>query len=537
MLVESAMAYGDNFALHVCRNPRPASLLSHPGAHNQFSRSLLRPTPLEQLDTLTTTVLQFRPKNNLSLDKVGEMAAVLVGRLGVSEYSTETSGTTVAIRIHFQPSPLRRFGGPDQCRSILAKLEEHFRFSMTPEEKQDMELLTSAGPELFDAGIGALQYGLNNQAYLGRWIYAPSDQPDPVVDQMLNDLHAGKSLKVLAGGASSHIMPRTEGLLTAWDEHSRYNDEDFVEGNGVLPKGALKIESEEGKQAKGQIETLDALAREVYLTRCRSLWAAPVLSKSITNKCAGARPGEVWLMEGNSVRAVQDWLAGSLEAILRKDEILAFWSSARLTPAAFLVRGVERLSGKAFETIENISDLSVAGQALVQYRAQFKRSPVLYPQAPGDSASQLMAQIGAFRHSDDALSHMQGLVILDGLDTQENPADAITAAKYLASESAVPVWLAAGDTVNVPDSVVDVRLRLILGEPALREWAAGLGENHPETSVSAQVLPRLYPETAGGRIPCVVTAESITQGWSAVAYHMYYPGNGRFQNIVPKTGG
>jgi len=59
----------------------------------------------------------------------------------------------------------------------------------------------------------------------------------------------------------------------------------------------------------------------------------------------------------------------------------------------------------------------------------------------------------------------------------------------------------------------------------------------PDLNLSRQVVPRLYGEVNQGRIPCVVRAFQPHEDWTMHAYHLYYPGTGRFQNIVPKREG
>jgi len=541
LLLMAAQTYADNFALQLCRNPRPAVLLGTQGARNQFNRSLHRPTSLENLDTLTTTVLHFRAKGKLTLDQVGAMAAGLVGRLGIAEYSAESGGNVVQIRILFQPSPLRRFGGPEDARTLFARLEDHIRDSMTPEEKSEIDLVPASSPDTFDSALGVPQLHPQQGLVPSRLIYAPSEHPDPVLDQLLMDLHSGKNLRTqMASAANTGAAVRTDGLITDWDEHDRYDDNSFSGESGILPKGAkLKIESEEGKQAKGQLENLESLSKDAYLGRIRAAWRAPTTNKSLnTLTGGGSRPGELWLVEGDSYRAVQDWLASGLESLLKKSDALVFWTSTRLPPGAFLARGVERLTGHLLEDTEGLSDPAAALATHTQYKAQFKRAPVLFPQAPGDTAATICHQIQAFRHSDEALAHMNCLVILDGFDDlAADPTSlhaALRAARSLAQGSAVTIWLGSARRGLVPPGMVDVHIDLMVGESTLRPWFDALPDTEADKATTAAVLPRLYPEAAQGRQPCVIRARSVHSDWVSHGYHLYYPGSGRFQSIVPK---
>lgn len=541
LLIMAAQTYADNYALQLCRNPRPSSLLGTPGARNQFNRSLHRPTPLENLDTLTTTVLHFRAKGKQTPDQVGALAAGLVGRLGIAEYSAESGGNVVQIRILFQPSPLRRFGGPEEARTLFARLEDHIRDSMTVDEKSEIELVPASGPDTFDSALGVPQLHPQQGLLPGRLIYAPSEQPDPVLDQLLLDLHSGKNMRSQAAAATNNAnAPRTDGLITDWDEHDRYDDNSFSGENGILPKGAkLKIESEEGKQAKGQLENLEALSKDSYLGRIHAAWRAPTANKSLnTLTGGGSRPGELWLVEGDSYRAVQDWLCSGIESLLKKSDALVFWTSTRLPPGAFLTRGVERLTGHPVEDTEGLADRATALATHAQYKAQFKRAPVLFPQAPTDTAATICQQIQAFRHSDEALQHMNCLVILDGFDdlTPDNVSlhQALRAARSLAQQSAATIWLGSSRRGLVPPGLVDVHMDLMVGESTLRSWYESLPDTEPDKATTAAILPRLYPESAQGRLPCVVRSRSVHADWISHGYHLYYPGSGRFQSIVPK---
>jgi len=163
---------------------------------------------------------------------------------------------------------------------------------------------------------------------------------------------------------------------------------------------------------------------------------------------------------------------------------------------------------------------------------------VLFPHDPEDTAAHIFRQIQAFRHSDEALQHMPCLVILDGFDDlAADPVSlraALRAARHMAQSSSTTIWLGAvGDSGATPD-MVDVHMKLIVGEPAVRSWIDQVPEWETDRVVSAAVLPRLYPEAAQGRLPCVLRSISPHGGWCSHAYHLYYPTSGRFQNIVPK---
>jgi len=536
----AAQSYAGTYNLQVCRNPRPRALLNQPGSNNQFNRSLGRTTPLDQLDTLNSTVLLWRGKGKTTQEQAGAIAAGVMSRQGINEYSVETSGGFVLVRLRFQPSPLRRFGSLDEVRRVFARLEEHFRDSLTSEEKGDIELIPNSSAELHDSAVGVPQY-LPSGWVLGRWLYAPADKPDASLDQMLTELVAGKSPKAGGVGHSTTMLSvRTDGLLNDWTEEVAYGEEAFVEGEGILPKGAkLKIESEEGKQAKGQIENLESLAKEAFMGRAKTIWRAPVATKPLNAKVGGGtRPGEVWLIEGDSYRAVQDWLLSGLENILKTDETLAFWTSSRLTPGAFHARGIERLAGKVLEDIEGISDPLVAIQAQSQYRQQFKRMPMLFPHDPTESVCDMISQLRAFRHSDDALSGMPSLCVVDGFDDFLSDKSALRAVRHMAQDAYSAVWLGAVGPTGVPASLVDLHIQLVLGEEAIRSWLENPKHaSDTDINLARQVLPRLYPELSQGRIPCVLRIVNAHEGWNMHAFHLYYPGTGRFQNIVPKREG
>ncbi|HNY32473.1 MAG TPA: hypothetical protein PKO15_16425 [Fibrobacteria bacterium] len=535
LLMMSLQAYSGSYNVQVCRNPRPRAFQSPPGGNNQFDRARNRAVPLDQLETLDSTVVLCRSKGRSSQEQVATIAANLMARVGINEYSVETAGPLVSVRIRFQPSPLRRFGTLEDCRTVFARLEEHFRDRLSQEEKADIEIIPNSSPELHDPVVGVLQPSASGWI-MGRWLYAPADQPDAALDRMLTDLVAGKPLTTV-GHSTTVMAVRTEGLISDWSADDPYGDDTFNDGGGIIPKGGtLKIESEEGKQAKGQIENLETLSREAYLRRCRAVWHAPVVTKALNARTGGgARPGEVWVIEGNSYKVVQDWMLSGMENILRAQDAMVLWASSRLLPGAFHARGVERLSGKALEDIEGIADPAIAVQAQSQFRQQFKRLPMLFPHAPSDSIGQILSQIRAFRHSDEAISHLPGLAVIDGLDDFA-PDAGLREVRYLAQDAHCVVW-ASSIGMSISESLCDLHLSLVLGEAAIRSWLESpLVAGDPDLALSRQVLPRLFGDTQG-RIPCVLRARHPQEMWTAHAYHLYYPATGRFQNIMPKKEG
>lgn len=539
LLIMAMNAYAGNYVVQVCRNARPRSFQNQPGSNNQFDRGRNKVVSLDQLETLDSTVVLWRSKGRSTQDQVASIAANLMARVGINEYSVETSGSLVAVRLRFEPSALRRFGSVEDCRGVFARLEDHFREKLSAEEKADVEIVPNSSPDLHDSVVGVLQ-SIPGGWSMGRWLYAPADKADPVLDRMITDLCSGKSLSLPTGHSTTMMAVRTDGLMADWtgtDDH--YGEETFVEGTGIFPKGgALKIESEEGKQAKSQIENLETLAREAYLRRARAVWRAPVATKPLNSRLGGGtRPGEVWAIEGNSYKAIQDWMLTGIENILKSQEALVFWSSSRLQPGAFHARGVERLAGKALEDIENISDPQTALQVQQQYRAQFKRLPMLFPHDPSQPIGQVLSPLRAFRHSDEALSHMPGLCAIDGFDDFAHDPGALREARHFAQDAHCAVWVGASGT-KVDPRLVDFHLTLHLGEEAIRQWLddpSTAGE--PDIALSRQVLPRLYTEVAQGRIPCAVRAYHPHEQWTMHCFHLYYPGTGRFQNIVPKREG
>lgn len=534
----AAQSYAGTYNLQVCRNPRPRSLLNQPGGNNQFNRGSTRSTPLEMIETLNTTVLLWRSKGKTTQQQLGALAAGLMSRQGINEYSVETSGSFVAVRIRYQASPVRRFGTLDDVRTVFARLEEHFRESLTTEEKADVELIPNSSPELHDSAVGVPQFLLSGWE-MGRWLYTPADRADPVLDQMLTDLVQGRNLKSSpASPTNSMLTVRTDGLMNDWTgEVPTYDEEAFIEGEGILPKGAkIKIESEEGKQAKGQIENLESLAREAFLGRAKTVWRAPVATKPLTQRTnGGTRPGEIWLVEANSYRALQDWQLSGIENILKAEDALVFWESARLTPGAFHSRGVERLGGKLLEDLDGIADPVVALQIQSQYRQQFKRAPMLFTHDPSEPLHDRLMQLRGFRHSDDALSGLPCLCVIDGFDEFLSEPTAMRAVRHMAQDAYSAVWLGAVGQTGISPAMVDLHISLVIGEPAIRSWLESPEvANDADLTLSRQVLSRLYPEIAQGRLPCALRIVNAHEGWVMHAYHLYYPGTGRFQNIVPK---
>ncbi|MBK9579734.1 MAG: hypothetical protein IPK50_15145 [Fibrobacterota bacterium] len=537
LLLMSLQAYSGSYNVQVCRNPRPRSCQTPPGGNNQFDRARNRAVALDQLEVLDSTVVLWRSKGRSTQDQVATIAANLMARVGINEYSVETAGPLVSVRIRFQASPLRRFGSLEDCRTVFARLEEHFRERLTQEEKADVEIVPNSSPELHDSVIGVLQPSTSGWV-MGRWLYAPADQPDATLERMLTDLVAGKPLATTAGHSTTVMAVRTEGLISDWSADDPYGDDAFNDGGGIIPKGGpLKIESEEGKQAKGQIENLETLSREAYLRRCRAVWRAPVATKPLNGRTAGgARPGDVWAIEGNSYKAVQDWMLSGMENILRAQDAMILWASSRLLPGAFHARGVERLSGKALEDIEGIADMTMAIQAQAQFRQQFKRLPMLFPHGPSDSLGQILTQMRAFRHSDEAISHLPGLAVIDGLDDFSPDGHGLREVRYLAQDAHCAVWVSSIGTA-IQESLCDLHVTLVLGEAPIRAWLESpqvAGDT--DLALSRQVLPRLFGDTQG-RIPCALRARHPHEMWTAHAYHLYYPGTGRFQNIVPKKEG
>ena len=538
LLISALNAYAGNYNVQVCRNPRPQSWQVQSGGNNQFDRARTRVVPLDQLENLDSTVVLWRSKGRATQDQVGAIAANLMARVGINEYSVETAGSLVAVRIRFLLSPARRFGTIEDCRTVFARLEEHFREKLSLEEKADVEIVPNSSPDLHDSVVGILQPVQSGWA-MGRWLYAPADNPDPTLDRILTDLATGKSLSVPTGHSTAILSVRTEGLMAEWSADDKLGEETFTEGGGILPKGAtLKIESEEGKQAKSQIENLETLSREAYLRRTRAVWRAPTATKPFNQRTGGGtRPGEVWAVEGNSYKAVQDWLLSGIENILKAQDALVFWTSTRLQPGAFQARGVERLGGKPLEDIEGIDDPAIASQAQQQYRAQFKRMPMLFPHDGADGIGQILLQTTAFRHSDDALAHLPGLAAVDGYDDFAHEPGALRQIHHFAQEAHCAVWVGSAKRC-IPPERVDLHISLYLGEEAIKEWLDDPATAHdPDLNLSRQVVPRLYGEVTQGRIPCVVRAFQPHEAWTMHAYHLYYPGTGRFQNIVPKREG
>ena len=157
LLVMAMNAYAGNYVIQVCRNTRPLSFQTQSGGNNQFDRSRTKVVPLEQIVVLDTTVLHWRSKGRSTQDQVASIAANLMARVGINEYSVESSGSLVAVRLRFEPSPLRRFGSIEDCRGLFARLEDHFRDKLSSEEKADVELVPNSSPDLHDSAVGVLQ--------------------------------------------------------------------------------------------------------------------------------------------------------------------------------------------------------------------------------------------------------------------------------------------------------------------------------------------------------------------------------------------
>jgi hypothetical protein len=438
---------------------------------------------------------------------------------------------------------LRKFGSPEAARILFGKFEDTCRDAMNSEEKDHFEILPRSGPELFDPPIGISQISGNVQLP-GRRLYAPAEMPDAALEQMLSDLHAGKPLahQAKTSGTATIGMPRLDGLVTEWEDHTRFGEESFEEGTGILPKGApLKIETDEGKQAKGQIEALETLARDSYQRRVRHLWHLPWTSKSLSAKLGGgSRPGEISLITSTSYKLVQDYLAISLENLLRQAEILGFFASTRLGPGDFWARAIERHTAKPIEEIEGISSPANALSAQAQLRSQFKRAPLVSLVSAEQTIDGLTKEIRDLRESDEALAALPGLLVLDGFDDFSQGSASTTALRELralARDSHLAIWLGCAGNCDVDPSLVDLHARMVTGEEPLLRWVNSLPDFDPEKALAQQVLPRLLPEINNGRQASILQATAPAAGWSMVAWQLYYPQTGRFQNIAPRKEG
>lgn len=544
MLLMALPMYVEMYNVQVCRNPRPLSVLIGGAPSNQFNRQSQKVVQLEQLEMLTQVVLTLKPKGKHTPETIATAACGLMVRLGLGKYSVEQVGSYLVMRMPLSPTPLRKFGSPENVRILFGKLEEAFRDAMNLEEKDCFEILPRSGPELFDPPVGLSQIHGNLQLP-SRRLYAPADAPDPALEQMLADLHAGKPLAHQAGRASSSAsvsIPRLEGLITEWEDPSNFHEESFEEGVGILPKGApLKIESDEGKQAKGQIEALETMAREAYLRRARHLWHLPWTSKSLSARMGGgSRPGEISLVTGSSYRLVQDYLALTMENLLRQAEILGFFASTRLGPGDFWSRSLERHTAKPMEEIEGIADPANAAAAQAQLRGLYKRPPLVSLLPSSQTLEGLAKEIRDLRESDEALSRLPGLLVLDGFDDfcqGGNAAGALREMRALARDSHLAIWLGCAGPVDVDPALVDLHARMVTGEENLIRWMDSLPNSDPEKMLASQVLPKLFQESSNGRQASVLQATSSLHGWSTVAWQLYYPQTGRFQNIAPRKEG
>jgi hypothetical protein len=543
MLIATLPMYVDMYNVQACRNPRPLAALSAPGQRNQFNRASQKIVPLEQLEMLTQVVFTLKPRNKNTPESIAVAACGLMVRLGIGKYSVEQGGPYLCIRMTLPPTPVRKYGSPDAVRLLFVKLEEAFRDSMTPDEREQFEFLPRASPELFDPPVGIAQISGNVQ-FPGRRLYAPADAPDPMLEQILNDLHAGKALphqqQASRTSASATVgAPKLDGLLTDWEDHHEIGEESFEEGTGILPKGApLKIESDEGKQAKGQIEALENLSREAYLRRTKHLWSLPWPSRTLSQKLGGgSRCGEVALVTANSQRLVRDYLSMALEGLLKQSDVLGFWASTRQNPGDFWARSLERHTGKNLAELEGIDGDDVASSAQAQVRSQYKRTPMLLSLEPSDSIADLARQIRELRESDAALARLPGILVLDGYDDFCQDPQALRTLRHLAASSHLAIWL--GSTKSEPGNQADFDMvaRMVSGEEDLQDWMNGLAESDPEKALAAQVLPRLLPEIQGGRQPSVLHTRHVAESWSVISWQLWYPGTGRFQNLAPRKDG
>jgi hypothetical protein len=543
MLIMALPMYVEMYNIQVCRNPRPLSVLMGGAPRNQFNRTVQKVTALEQIEMLTQVVLTLKPKNKNTPETIAAAACNLMVRLGFGKYSVEQAGPYLYMRMPLSPTPLRKFGSPESARILFGKFEDTFRDAMTADEKDHFEILPRSGPELFDPPIGISQISGNLQLP-GRRLYAPAEAPDPALEQMLTDLQAGKPLahQAKAAASASIGMPRLEGLVTEWEDHTNFSEERFEEGTGILPKGAqLKIESDEGKLAKGQIEAFETVARDSYQRRVKHLWHLPWTSKSLSAKLGGgSRPGEVSLITGTSYKLVQDYLAMSLENLLRQAEILGFFASTRLGPGDFWARTLERHTAKVIEEIEGISQPGNAASALTQLRSQFKRAPLVTLVSTEQTLAGLAKEVRSLRESDEALAALPGLLVLDGFDDFSHGSASATALRELRAlsrDSHMAIWLGCAGDAAIDASLVDLHARMVTGEEPLVKWVNSLPDFDPEKSLAQQVLPRLLPEIANGRQASILHATAPAAGWSMVAWQLYYPQTGRFQNIAPRKEG
>jgi len=541
LLVATLPMYAEMYNVQVCRNPRPLSALQASGTTNQFNRSNQKTVPLEQLEMLTQTVFTLLPRSSNAPEAIAEAACGLMVRMGIGKYSVEQGGPVLCMRIPMEPTPLRRFGNSEAVRALFLKLEETFRSAMKADERELFEIVARSSPELYDPPVGLSQI-VGNLQLPGRRLYAPADMPDPVLPQLLADLQGGKSLPQTAQiTAPTTGIPQLEGLVNDWEDEDSISSEPFVEGNGILPKGApLRIESEEGKQAKGQLETLENTAREGFLRRLRHRWQMPWPSKAITQWLrGGSRPGEVALLTGTSHRILQDYLGMALENALKQSEVLGFFASTRMSAGDFWARSLERHTGKALADIEGIADPNVAAAAQNQMRELFSRPAVMLSLSADETLEGLSRQIRELRESDDALSRLPGVLVLDGFDDfcHEGAGPALRRLRHLAQESHLAIWLSATETSLWQACTWDVRAKLVTGTASLQSWCDALSDADPDKEMARQLLPRLLSESGNERQPSVLQASLPALGQSRCAWQLWYPQIGRFQNLAPRKDG
>jgi hypothetical protein len=541
LLLATLPMYAEMYNVQVCRNPRPLAALLAFGAPNQFNRSNQRIVPLEQLEMLTQTVLTLLPRGSNAPEAIAEAACGLMVRMGIGKYSVEQGGPVLCMRIPMEPTPLRSYGSSESVRALFAKLEDAFRSAMRIEERELFEIAVHSSPELYDPPVGLPQI-VGNLQLPGRRLYAPADAADPVLPQLLADLQGGKALSQAAQAAAPTTgLPQLEGLVTDWEDEENLGSEAFVEGNGILPKGApLRIESEEGKQAKGQLEALENTAREGFLRRLRHRWQLPWPSKTLTQALrGGSRPGEVALLTSSSHRILQDYLGMALENALKQAEVLGFFASTRMSAGDFWVRSLERHTGKPLTELEGMSDAAAAAAAQAQVRSLFPRPAVMLSLSPDETLEGLSRQIRELRESDEALSKLPGILVLDGFDDFccAGACQALRRMRHLAMESHLSVWLSASDASPLAHSALDLRARLVTGTAELQEWCNALSDADPEKDLARQVLPHLLASPGDERQPSVLQASLPAFGVTKLAWQLWYPLCGRFQNLAPRKDG
>jgi hypothetical protein len=130
--------------------------------------------------------------------------------------------------------------------------------------------------------------------------------------------------------------------------------------------------------------------------------------------------------------------------------------------------------------------------------------------------------------------------VLDGFDDfcqDGNAAKALRELRALARDSHLAIWLGCANTVRIDPSLVDLHATMVTGEEALVAWMDRLPDSDPEKMLAAQVLPRLLPEIQNGRQASILHAVCSAAAWNLVAWQLYYPQTGRFQNIAPRKDG